>query len=64
MCERECDCKTCDFHAKYFECGDCYMDSLEQCRAGGIHNCRGYIPQSFIKRFWWCLTGRLYWWQL
>lgn len=45
-------------------CGECYTDSLEQCRSGGIHHCRGYIPHNFFKRLWWCITGRLFWWQL
>lgn len=66
MCNRECDCKTCMICAGEImtSCGECYKDSLEQCRSGGIHNCRGYIPKNFFKRLWWCITGRLPWWLL
>lgn len=66
MCDRECDCKTC--HMTYGKdscsCGECYTDSLEQCRSGGIHHCRGYVPHNFFKRLWCCITGKLFWWQL
>lgn len=66
MCDRECDCKTCRICCDQYPhtCGDCYYDSFEQCRNGGIHNCRGYIPNNFFKRLWYCLTGKLFWWQL
>lgn len=64
MCDRECDCKTCQFSNKYNKCGSCYPDSLKQCKSGGIHNCRGYVPYSFFKRLWYCITNRLEWWQI
>lgn len=54
MCDRECDCKTCLSAL----CGECYTDSLEQCRAGGIHHCRGYVPRNFFKRLWYKITKR------
>ena len=61
MCDRECDCKTCHytFGKDAVRCGECYPDSLERCRKGGIINCRGYVPHNPFKRMWWYLTGRL-----
>lgn len=63
-CNIRCDCKTCRIYDNEFICGECYYDSLEQCLLNGIHNCRGYIPSSFLKRLWWCIKGKLSWWQL
>lgn len=57
MCNKKCDCKTC-YVSPTGECGECYTDSLEQCRAGGIHHCRGYVPKNFFKRLWYMITGR------
>lgn len=66
MCERECDCKTCYMTncKNPVQCGDCYTDSIDGCRSGGIHNCRGYVPNNIFKRFVLCLTGELGWWML
>ena len=57
MCDRECDCKTCLSALLCEGCGECYTDSLEQCRAGGIHHCRGYVPKNLFNRFWYVITG-------
>ncbi len=51
MCERECDCKTCLSAYYGIECGNCYTDSLDQCRSGGIHDCWGYEKSSLWRRF-------------
>jgi hypothetical protein len=57
MCDRECDCRTC-LSASFCGCGECYTDSLERCRAGGIHNCRGYVPRNIFKRIFYKIMGR------
>jgi hypothetical protein len=56
MCDRECDCKSC-LSALSCGCGECYTDSLEQCRAGGIHKCRGYVPRNPFKRVLYKIRG-------
>lgn len=62
MCERNCDCKICK--CSKVNCGECYVDSLEQCRNGGIHNCRGYVPNKFLKRIWYAIIGKIEWFQI
>ena len=46
-CKMDCECRTC---MKDCECGLCYLDSLELCILGGIHQCPGYIPKSKVER--------------
>ena len=58
MGDRECDCKTCLSALLCDRCGECYTDSLEQCRAGGIHHCREYVLGNFFKRLWYKITKR------
>lgn len=66
MCYNSCQCKTCVIANSgdgALLCGDCYIDSQNQCKSGGIYNCIGYVPKNPIKRLWWRITGRLFWWQ-
>lgn len=63
-CNKKCKCKTCRI-CFISECGDCYSDTLEQCKSGnGVQNCRGYTPSNFLKRLWYCITGKTPWWLL
>lgn len=64
-CERKCQCKTCLFVKRYnLRCGECYQDlskTTKRCEIHSINNCKGYIPNSFIKRLWLWLIGELPW---
>jgi len=47
MCDKKCLCKKCIQHLwLQHECGSCFPDSLDMCRAGGIKKCEGFISIS------------------
>lgn len=53
MCSKEdCLCRKCFYYYndKTFHCGDCYMESLEQCRENGVKECKGYKPLSLFQK--------------
>lgn len=53
MCNKEdCLCRKCFYYykSKTFHCGDCYMESLKQCREDGVETCRGYKPLSILQK--------------
>lgn len=63
-CGRKCQCKTCLFVKRYnFRCGECYQLSgiVKKCEILNIDSCKGYIPNSFIKRVIGFLIGDLPW---
>ena len=44
-CDRDCLCHTCVIPTGR-ACGGCFEDRLDECRAGGLTECKGYIKRG------------------
>lgn len=64
-CKRTCICSSCRKHiTEQTDCGECFEDSLEQCRAGGIKKCKQYRKDTVLGRIWDAIRRKIDWKQV